>query len=331
MTNYFNDTVTSILHSTSDFDLPSTRNPFNSPVDRVNLPGAPKIATLELIEPYDALSVNERKDVVRRRYVDDQSGHSGPLWSFDIPYGICTLTDELLAAHSSRDITIGDKIAKDCNSGDSHLLTKRSVPTIVEPSKNTNKRKAIKENVAHNDPPRSRRARPLQQSSDEQIDFSKNSNACNCSKSKCLRLYCECFAKGLQCGPQCNCTGCHNNDQHRVLRDLVVQETLEKNPSAFKSKFKVHARKQNILHSRGCNCSKTNCLKEYCECFKAGTGCSRLCRCLNCKNAKIEIAEEEVVVYHDKVMRKRRRKSVMSTCLVNEEEMRKVLGNALPQ
>lgn len=28
---------------------------------------------------------------------------------------------------------------------------------------------------------------------------------CNCKKSKCLKLYCECFAKGLICGVDCNC------------------------------------------------------------------------------------------------------------------------------
>jgi len=35
-----------------------------------------------------------------------------------------------------------------------------------------------------------------------------------------------------------------------------------------------------------CNCTKSNCTKKYCECFKAGEGCKELCRCINCENDK---------------------------------------------
>lgn len=33
---------------------------------------------------------------------------------------------------------------------------------------------------------------------------------CNCKKSKCLKLYCECFSNGLFCGKECECTSCAN-------------------------------------------------------------------------------------------------------------------------
>lgn len=35
---------------------------------------------------------------------------------------------------------------------------------------------------------------------------------CNCKQSRCLKLYCVCFAKGGVCGPECQCVSCHNKD-----------------------------------------------------------------------------------------------------------------------
>lgn len=142
---------------------------------------------------------------------------------------------------------------------------------------------------------------------------------CNCKKSRCLKLYCECFAKGLICGVDCNCSDCHNTDNLEELRQLVIKETEEKNPYAFKSKYKQIEKKENILHSRGCNCSKTGCVKKYCECFNAGTGCSRLCRCVNCQNDQIEINPGEIKKYYDRVLRKRRKKSILKECIQNKE------------
>ncbi len=33
-----------------------------------------------------------------------------------------------------------------------------------------------------------------------------------------------------------------------------------------------------------CNCTRSKCLKKYCECYKAGIKCKENCRCRDCKN-----------------------------------------------
>ena len=130
---------------------------------------------------------------------------------------------------------------------------------------------------------------------------------CNCKKTKCLKLYCECFANGGICSEGCKCENCHNTTELQDLRELIIQETLEKNPLAFKSKYKNTVDKEKTLHSRGCRCSKAGCQKNYCECYSKGLGCSRLCRCDNCLNNKIDLKDEEVGLYYDRVLRKRKK------------------------
>lgn len=52
----------------------------------------------------------------------------------------------------------------------------------------------------------------------------KPTNICKCSKSKCLKLYCECFANGRICGIDCNCKDCHNIEQYEDLRKMIQAE-----------------------------------------------------------------------------------------------------------
>jgi len=99
---------------------------------------------------------------------------------------------------------------------------------------------------------------------------------CNCKRSQCLKLYCDCFAKGSFC-INCNCTDCHNNKEHEE-EIMIAKEVISlKNPIAFSKRISGEKRVT-------CNCEKSGCLKKYCECFKEGFKCSSNCSCSNCKN-----------------------------------------------
>ncbi|GMF36488.1 unnamed protein product [Phytophthora fragariaefolia] len=60
---------------------------------------------------------------------------------------------------------------------------------------------------------------------------------CNCKKSKCLKLYCECFASGGYCDESCNCLDCSNTAATEEVRQQAIAARLEKNPNAFKPKI----------------------------------------------------------------------------------------------
>jgi len=38
---------------------------------------------------------------------------------------------------------------------------------------------------------------------------------CKCRKSKCLKLYCDCFSAGVFCAFGCSCVGCMNSEHFR--------------------------------------------------------------------------------------------------------------------
>ena len=144
------------------------------------------------------------------------------------------------------------------------------------------------------------------------VPLMKKTKACNCKKTKCLKLYCECFSSGEMCGQYCNCTGCFNNSNQAKVRTEAIEMILEKQPEAFTSKYKTSASKDKLAHKKGCNCKKSYCLKKYCECFTAGILCTDQCKCEECKNnnadfvgslrKKIKMDEEEKRRMENKVL-----------------------------
>ncbi|KAL4487048.1 hypothetical protein ABPG72_001500 [Tetrahymena utriculariae] len=124
---------------------------------------------------------------------------------------------------------------------------------------------------------------------------------CKCRKSLCLKLYCECFARGEICGSACVCLECRNSKNYLEQRNESIKLIEAKNPTAFlfssiQAATSINNQDKNapnlqieqsdmaIDMRRGCNCKKSKCKKKYCECYMIGKKCSSLCQCVNCSN-----------------------------------------------
>ena len=96
----------------------------------------------------------------------------------------------------------------------------------------------------------------------ENIITSSEKLCCNCTKTKCIKKYCECFSNNRFC-KNCHCANCKNNPES----------------SSFDMGKELAETDQVI-----CTCTKSNCNKKYCECYKSNQKCTYRCRCVNCKN-----------------------------------------------
>lgn len=87
-------------------------------------------------------------------------------------------------------------------------------------------------------------------------------SCCYCTKTRCVKKYCECYSNNRYC-KNCHCIKCLNKSIH--LGNELPKESAEN---------------LQVL----CTCTKSNCNKKYCECYKSGQKCTEKCRCINCKN-----------------------------------------------
>lgn len=107
---------------------------------------------------------------------------------------------------------------------------------------------------------------------------------CNCKKSRCLKLYCDCFAASKLCGSDCKCRECENDGFHEQSRLAAIKLVKIRNPFAFAPRV-ADSGKELAQHKKGCHCKKSMCIKKYCECYQSGISCTEgICKCENCQN-----------------------------------------------
>eukprot|EP00658_Telonema_sp_P-2_P080648 TRINITY_DN8068_c0_g1_i2.p1 TRINITY_DN8068_c0_g1~~TRINITY_DN8068_c0_g1_i2.p1 ORF type:complete len:298 (+),score=50.10 TRINITY_DN8068_c0_g1_i2:61-954(+) len=104
------------------------------------------------------------------------------------------------------------------------------------------------------------------------------SKSCRCRKSKCLKLYCECFAASQLCTDACRCMACENCEG-------TFETQMRDGPPDFSMQNTLYSMQPvNRALLRGCSCKRSACRKKYCECFSTCRDCTSACKCVGCEN-----------------------------------------------
>lgn len=137
---------------------------------------------------------------------------------------------------------------------------------------------SYQQDFAHFTPPR--QSNLYTQTEGKKQEISNPEVICNCAKSRCLKLYCDCFQAGDLCNTFCHCKKCLNTESEAMPGgDLyrAKKEYLLRKPNAFGKKVKKSG-------GESCSCRNNKCLKKYCRCFRNAVSCTDICSCVSCAN-----------------------------------------------
>lgn len=106
-------------------------------------------------------------------------------------------------------------------------------------------------------------------------DQRSRTSMCQCKKSNCLKLYCDCFMAGLYCSPSCNCKECKNSTGFPRDRNIAIDAVVMRNPNAFRPRLSSALTASSAQPEKGCKCKKSSCLKKV---NNHEYGCSTCCQ-----------------------------------------------------
>lgn len=127
------------------------------------------------------------------------------------------------------------------------VMSQRSVMTSAMTSRNTaTQSTGREENYSYESRTQKRKRSTAEMNLSNSTDIKETPNifynyaiSCRCSKTMCLKLYCDCFQAGKVCKEHCECSECKNTLREsgpNGVRTRMIRSILKRRPNAFQKK-----------------------------------------------------------------------------------------------